>query len=776
MIQNFYNIPYIPCSDRLAIDNPQGEQTFEDKKLRCSGLNPDNIFGTLFPDRADPTLNYDVTNNTKITVGTKDGVESEKDAKQCAQECSSRPTTCNYFTIEKGANECRLYTTKEASKNDKFNELALSNNLQSWRKNDLLDGTKNCNIEDGFILQDIGYFPSVNNANDNIKPTNIQKGLTKNECLSSCLYNDSCNSVVFLESKTKCQKMTSTRSAASTALSNTAYKNENASTYLKKEGRDFLTNRFGVKDDMLDYYKSYAPSGKVGDSFCEFIKDENKCMTSYVVGPNNQKEVPDKNSKSVTKVPTPKLCLPPNCVPKLPETGLRGKLKVDSSFNIMCPAGNGQDAKDCVKAIDKTPFATFDRMGLPTDNDASNPPNGYLPYTMEYDTYNNLEIPSSGVTASGEVCAAKPINDGEKPSIGAMEFPEDCEKWCNKSVDCGGYSYYIGDDGKAKCNYYQNVGMKGLKDALNPKKDTHTMIKRGNRYVQKPLQSEIKKPYFNNSSAADTGVSREKVCIQEGFTTQDQYCPFPYNKTNDINKIKKDDNSGSNCPTPLVNCRETRYGCCNNDNETAKIDSGGSNCPTLTRAPCLTSKYGCCPGTIIPMKYLCTEEEQDICAMTNCELNDNERGDVYAFYGGNGKSCKNNSTCPSGQMCVDGLCKNYNEKYYNGLNSVKMPAMHTQSGNSMNDLLCGCPIQQRNTGCKDVYEPVCGVDGKTYRSQCVAKNLGIKVEHYGTCGDILEKFYSLDDFKMPIKKSNISYWILSLLLVLLVGSILYCFR
>jgi hypothetical protein len=442
----------------------------------------------------------------------------------------------------------------------------------------------------------------------------------------------------------------------------------------------------------------------------------------------------------------------------------------------MCPAGNGPDAKECVKAIDKTPFATFDRMGLPTDNDASNPPNGYLPYTMEYDTYNNLEIPASGVTASGAVCPAKPMNDGEKPSIGAMEFPEDCENWCNKSVDCGGYSYYIGDDGNAKCNYYQNVGMKGLKDALVPKKDIHTMIKRGNRYVQKPLKSELKKPYFNNSSAADTGVTPEKVCIQEGFTTQDQYCPFPYDKTNDVNKIMKDDDSGSNCPTPLVNCGDTRYGCCPNDNETTKINTAGSNCPILTRTPCLTSKYGCCPGTIIPMKYLCAEEEEDICAMTNCELNDNERGDVYAFYGGNGKSCKNNNSCPSGQMCVDGLCKNYNEKYYNGLNSVKMPAMHTQSGNSMNDLLCGCASQQRSTGCKDVYEPVCGVDGKTYRSQCVAKNLGIKVEHYGTCSNILEKFYSLDEIRVPIKKSRTSYWILSLLLVLLVGSILYCFR
>jgi hypothetical protein len=453
----------------------------------------------------------------------------------------------------------------------------------------------------------------------------------------------------------------------------------------------------------------------------------------------------------------------------------------------MCPPGSGDDAKDCVKAIDKTPFVKFDRMGLPTDNDASNPPNGYLPYTLEYDTYNNLEIPASALTGSGDACVAKPMNEGEKPSLGSMEFPEDCQNWCNKSVDCGGYSYYFGSDGKAKCDYYQNIGMKGLKDALKPKKDMHTLIKRGNRYVQKPLQGEIKKPYFNNSSAADTGVARERVCIQEGFTSQyqdlqegftDKYCPFPYDKipAKDTNKIEKDDDNGSNCPTPLVNCKETRYGCCL-DNETAKVNTTGANCPITTRAPCLASKYGCCPGTVIPMEYLCDKEGDDLCKMTNCELNDNERGDPYAFYGGKGTKCTSNSSCPAGQMCVDGFCKNYNEKYYNGLNGTKMAAMHTQSGNSMNDLLCGCQSVPVSTTCDNtIYDPVCGVDKKTYRSRCVAENLGMKVEHYGACEDILEKFYNLGDFKMPVKNNRTSYWILSLLLVLLVGSILYCFK
>ena len=775
MIQNYYNIPNIPCDNRLDIDKPQGELTLNDKNIRCSGLNPDNVFGTLYPDRADPTINYDIRGSKKITVGTSIGNESEKDAKQCAQDCTA-DEKCTYFTVEKGPNECRLYSSKEVTKNDNFAELAKTNNIQTWRKNDLLDGTKNCNIEDGFISQNIGYYPNVNNPNNYLKK-NSQQGLSKNECLSSCLYDDSCNSVVFLESKMKCAKMQSSIDAATSALVG-AQVNADASTYLKKDKSSLLTNRFGIKNDMMDYYKTYSSSGKVGDSFCEYIQDEKKCMTSYTVGPNNQKQVPSTNAQNVTKVPAPKLCMPPNCIPKLPETGLKGKLKVDASFNIMCPEGSGADAKECVKAIDKTPFVTFDKMGLPTDNDASNPPNGYLPYTLEYDTYNNLEvkIPESGLTPSGDACTVKAMNISEKPSEGSMEFPEDCQNWCNKSVDCGGYSYYFGGDGKAKCNYYDNVGMKSLKDVLVPKKDTHTFIKRGNRYVQKPLQHEIKKPYFNNSSPADTSVARERVCIQENFTTQDQYCPFPYSNTNDRDKIMKDDDSGSNCPTPLVKCGDTRYGCCP-DKETSKINTVGTNCPVITRTTCLGSKYGCCPGTIIPMNYLCAEEEEDICSMTNCELNNNERGDPYAFYGGKGIKCKNNSTCGTGQMCVDGFCKFYNEKYYNGLNGVKMEAIYRQSGNSMNDLLCGCENQPRSNTCNnDNYEPVCGVDGKTYRSKCVAENSGIKIENYGTCDDILEKFYNLDDFKMPIKKSRTSYWILSLLLIILVGSILYIFR
>ena len=107
MITNYYNIPNIPCDKRLQITNDAG---FDD--LKCSGLNPDNIFGTLFPDTTDPTVNYDVISGRKINLGSIIGNESEKDTKQCAQDCSS-DDRCIYFTTEKGPNECRLYSSKE---------------------------------------------------------------------------------------------------------------------------------------------------------------------------------------------------------------------------------------------------------------------------------------------------------------------------------------------------------------------------------------------------------------------------------------------------------------------------------------------------------------------------------------------------------------------------------------------------------------------------------------------------------------------------------------
>ena len=44
MINNYYNIPSIPCKNRESIDDITGFST-----QKCQGLNPDQIFETLYP-------------------------------------------------------------------------------------------------------------------------------------------------------------------------------------------------------------------------------------------------------------------------------------------------------------------------------------------------------------------------------------------------------------------------------------------------------------------------------------------------------------------------------------------------------------------------------------------------------------------------------------------------------------------------------------------------------------------------------------------------------
>lgn len=58
-------------------------------------------------------------------------------------------------------------------------------------------------------------------------------------------------------------------------------------------------------------------------------------------------------------------------------------------------------------------------------------------------------------------------------------------------------------------------------------------------------------------------------------------CPF-------FPKIRKTDQAGTNCPT-LPECTKTKFGCCPNK-FTPKDDEIGSNCPS----PCIYAKYGCC--------------------------------------------------------------------------------------------------------------------------------------------------------------------------------------
>ncbi len=189
-------------------------------------------------------------------------------------------------------------------------------------------------------------------------------------------------------------------------------------------------------------------------------------------------------------------------------------------------------------------------MGLPTAFSEPNPANPYLPYTMFFNNYNNLELTADQMD--------------NKPEIGAMEFSDDCERWCKDNQGCGGFSYAYGSDGRAQCKYYKNIGVPALRESLKEKNATNSKIKRGNAIDQKPAKNLLEKPYFNDYSNKEIGVEKVKACISE--------------KT--VSMVEKNENMDIVESFANTDYIDINYGLCP-DKKTKKLNSWGSNCPTI---------------------------------------------------------------------------------------------------------------------------------------------------------------------------------------------------
>lgn len=471
MINNYYSIPNIPCQERENIVPSKGEN-----QEKCQGLNPDSIFQTLYPKLSNPIINYSIQEDTSFKYNDSDKIKSYEDsAIKCAIDCNNVPE-CKYIVASKANNVCKLYS---ATQTEKSNVNLGPYNPSTYRKNELLEGNNSCNVNDNFIKQPFGFVPQeLDKPIDTIEKLN----LSKEECLSSCAYNNNCNSVLFLESSDLCTLLKNN--------SGTKYE-KNSKAYTKKNND--LPNRFNAPDNLADYYKNYPTSGKEGDSFCEFIEESNQCLTSYIVGKDGNKNVP-KNQINPKYIPPNPPCLPPNCLPQPPKDDKIGKLNINGNIRIKCSPGD----KQCQNKINQIPYYQTDTLGFPIPSSIPDPANPLLPYMSDYDTMKNLELTSEEMNS--------------KPEITAMDFPEHCENWCNDNPDCGGISYNYSGDGKPLCKYYKNLGEKDLKNSLKPKDGTDSRIKRAHKLIQNPDKKTLDKPYTNGFDNKDILVKKVKKC------------------------------------------------------------------------------------------------------------------------------------------------------------------------------------------------------------------------------------------------------------------------
>lgn len=484
MINNYYSIPSIPCEERENIipDSPE-------KQEKCQGLNPDSIYQTLYPSKGNPLSNFTVNLNTNNYFSQDDILDqSQLNQDGCALSCISNPQ-CNSFAHSKTDNICKLSSGNSTNfDQDSVNISGFSEYL-SYRKNDLLEDSNSCNVNDNFITQPSGYMPDPST----IYNTYSKPNLGKEECLSSCANDNNCQTAIFGVGADSCVTSQSTSPSSTSGTKNDIYTKKN----------DLQQNRFGAPDNMSSYYLNYPKDGKIGDSFCEYVPSSDKCMTSYVVGPGGDK-VPPKIKYNPKYVPPNKLCMPPNCIPELPNDGKINKLTINGEITLKCDPGD----KKCQERIGRVPYFNTDFMGLPTASSEPNPSNGYLPYTSDFDTYKNYEIVTDQMD--------------DKPEIGAMNFPEDCQKWCNDSIDCGAVTYSYGDDGRPQCRYYKNIGEVEMKSNLAVKDGSDAKIKRGQKIVQNPQKKFLDKPYFNQFNNDEINVKKQKACKTSSRTRPPQ--------------------------------------------------------------------------------------------------------------------------------------------------------------------------------------------------------------------------------------------------------------
>ena len=240
MIDNYYALPSIPCKYRENIlpDN----NSMKANKVKCSGINADNIYSTLFPEYADPLSNY--MKIPKRDTNNKFGgklYEERKKLDLCSLECTENKK-CNFFINNKKDNKCYLFKESAMSENNNINnKFSKDYNINNFRKVDKLPDLpiNDCNQDKYFIRTANNFFPKVNSLDDGYEKLE-SNDLSLNECQSVCLSDSKCKSLSFLESKNKCEYYTNDgmepkdKNTFNTYVMQNSHRSPNDTIYIKK--------------------------------------------------------------------------------------------------------------------------------------------------------------------------------------------------------------------------------------------------------------------------------------------------------------------------------------------------------------------------------------------------------------------------------------------------------------------------------------------------------------------------------------------------------------
>ena len=107
----------------------------KDQIKKCSGLNPDNIYSTLFPEYANPESNYTKLSDRNIADNNKNELfKNNKDLNSCYLDCTENKN-CDFFINNKKKNKCYLFEEESMVQNNNiFNKYNKDYNINNFRK------------------------------------------------------------------------------------------------------------------------------------------------------------------------------------------------------------------------------------------------------------------------------------------------------------------------------------------------------------------------------------------------------------------------------------------------------------------------------------------------------------------------------------------------------------------------------------------------------------------------------------------------------------------